>query len=317
MELKNIFNIFDVNKKIKYPSLFKIKSCYFLKKLYNILKRSKILDIIKYNKKSQKILNVNIKNYKEYSENFTPIEIEIKLLKNIRHFINISKKELSFYHIYTIDDKKETADDKIKIIKIIIDYEIKSFENLFRNCLIRAICFKKFYRTDINNMSYMFYGCSELESVNLSNFNTEKVIDMSHMFEKCSLLKTLDLTSFKTKNVINMDNMFDNCSSLKSLDLSNFDTSNARNIADMFARCYSMKSVNLSSFDTKNIIDMNNVFSRCKSLESIDLSSFDTKNVIEMHCMFEGCQKLKLIDLCSFDTKNVIDMRFIFRGCKS
>ena len=73
MELKNIFNILDVNKKIGYPILFRIKSCYFLKKLYNILKRSKILDIIKYNKKSQKILNVNIKNYKEYSENYTQI----------------------------------------------------------------------------------------------------------------------------------------------------------------------------------------------------------------------------------------------------
>ena len=32
------------------------------------------------------------------------------------------------------------------------------------------------------NMSYMFYWCSSLTSLDLSNFNTNKVIDMNGMF---------------------------------------------------------------------------------------------------------------------------------------
>ena len=47
-------------------------------------------------------------------------------------------------------------------IKIIIDYQIKSFERLFNECkCIEKINFKKFYRNNITNMSCMFSGCSD------------------------------------------------------------------------------------------------------------------------------------------------------------
>ena len=46
---------------------------------------------------------------------------------------------------------------------------------------------------NVNNMSCMFYNCSSLTSLNLSNFNTNNVINMSNMFYKCS-----SLTSLKT-----------------------------------------------------------------------------------------------------------------------
>ena len=35
-------------------------------------------------------------------------------------------------------------------------------------------------------MSYMFYECSSLKELNLSNFNTVNVTDMSYMFYICS-----------------------------------------------------------------------------------------------------------------------------------
>ena len=44
------------------------------------MKKSKSLEIMKYNKRLQKRLNLNINNYKEYSQIYTPIEIELKLL---------------------------------------------------------------------------------------------------------------------------------------------------------------------------------------------------------------------------------------------
>ena len=34
----------------------------------------------------------------------------------------------------------------------------------------------------------MFYGCSSLQSINLSSFNTTNVEDMSYMFRGCSSL---------------------------------------------------------------------------------------------------------------------------------
>ena len=34
-------------------------------------------------------------------------------------------------------------------------------------------------------MSNMFRDCSSLKELNISNFNTNKVIDMSYMFSEC------------------------------------------------------------------------------------------------------------------------------------
>ena len=44
-------------------------------------------------------------------------------------------------------------------------------------------------------MSYMFYYCSSLTSLDLSNFNTNNVTDMRSMFYNCS-----SLTSLTTKD---------------------------------------------------------------------------------------------------------------------
>ena len=76
--------------------------------------------------------------------------------------------------------------EKVIIIKIIIDYQVKSFKELFYNCnYIESIFFKKFYRNNITNMHYMFCGCSSLKELNLNNFNTNNVINMNSMFSEC------------------------------------------------------------------------------------------------------------------------------------
>ena len=88
-------------------------------------------------------------------------------------------------------------DEKVKVIKIIIDYKIESFKNLFEYCeCIKSINFKKFYRNNINNMGYMFGGCSLLKELNLNNFNTNNVTNMGGIFYGCSSLKELNLNNF-------------------------------------------------------------------------------------------------------------------------
>ena len=51
-------------------------------------------------------------------------------------------------------------------------------------------------------MSFMFYNCSSLKGLNLSNFNTNNVDNMSNMFYGCSSLKELNASNFNTNNVI-------------------------------------------------------------------------------------------------------------------
>ena len=72
-------------------------------------------------------------------------------------------------------------------------------------------------------------------------FNTDLVTDMSHMFYGCSEIKTIDFSHFDTKNVTTMEYMFHSIGNSlvnKSpviLDLSSFNTSKVENMGHMFA----------------------------------------------------------------------------------
>ena len=172
-----------------------LKSDYFIQKFFDYIQKRRTLKTIRYNKSIQKRININIIHYKEYSEKYSSIEIEIKPMENkYGDFININKENEEYYHIYYNDNKNEqikstslNENDKISKINIFIDYQVESFNELFYNCkCIESICFKKFYRNNVTNMSYMFYECSSLKELNLNNFNTNNVTDMSGMFSKCS-----------------------------------------------------------------------------------------------------------------------------------
>ena len=54
----------------------------------------------------------------------------------------------------------------------------------------------------------MFYCCSSLTSLNISNFDTSQVNYMRDMFSGCSQLSSLNLSNFNTSRVTNMEYIF-------------------------------------------------------------------------------------------------------------
>ncbi len=68
---------------------------------------------------------------------------------------------------------------------------------------------------------YDLDGCSSLESINLSSFDTSSVTNMSGMFENCSRLKYLDLSNLDTSNVTNISLFLYNCESLSKVTFGN------------------------------------------------------------------------------------------------
>jgi len=281
-----------------------VKSHYIIKKFFEYITERKSLEIIRYNKNIQKRINININHYKAYYETKTSIELDIMPMKGeYFKFINIKEEDKKYFHIYFNDNKKKeienislNKDDNVSKISIIIDYQIKSFSQLFYNCWrIESIEFKKFYRNNVVDMSYMFYGCSSLKELNLNNFNTINVTDMRNMFSYCSSLKELNLNNFNTNNVINMSCIFLACSSLKELNLNNFNTNNVIDMNCMFCGCSSLKELNLNNFNTNSVTNMRSMFSRCSSIKEINLNNFNTNNVTDMSYMFSGClDELKL-----------------------
>ena len=167
--------------------LKKIKNDYFLMKVFNNLKKKNSLELTKYNKKIKERLNLNINDYKEYCEAYSSIEIELVPAKDkFGRFININEENKLYIHIFFNDNREEIKrnyldkNEKVNKINIIIDYQVKSFFELFESSkCIESIYFKKFYRNNINDMGFMFSDCSSLKEINLSNFNTNNVTNMN------------------------------------------------------------------------------------------------------------------------------------------
>ena len=139
-----------INNQNKSKNLFEnLKNDYFIKLLFNTVHERKSLEIIKYNNKIKKRLNININNYKECCEKYSSIEIELTIAEN-KHGIFINSAS-DYVHKFFDEDKKEInrnilyKDDKVKMIKIIIDYQVESFAGLFYKCeCIESIKFKNF-----------------------------------------------------------------------------------------------------------------------------------------------------------------------------
>jgi len=129
-----------INKKkyqIEKKSLFdNIKSKYIFKLILSNVLTTKIFSLIKYNRKEQKKLNINMNDYEALCK--TEIEIIPPEFPNDK-FINIDNEiDKKYFHIYFNEDKEERnmiyiPQENVKNIKIIIDYQIKSYHNLFKN----------------------------------------------------------------------------------------------------------------------------------------------------------------------------------------
>ena len=142
---------------------------------------------------------------------------------------------------------------------------------------------------------YWFCQMKNLASIEgLANLNTEAVADMSYMFFSCTSLTTLDLSSFNTASVTDMSMMFSYCSGLETVNMSGFNTASVTDMNSMFYDCTSLTTLDLSSFNTANVTDMSDMFYNCKVLTTINVTKkFNTGKVDNGMMMFYNCAALK------------------------
>ena len=238
-----------------------IKSHYILKVILSNLQNCKSLQIVRYNKKMQNKLNITIN---DYIEEYSRIEIEIipNKTRNIG-YINIPEEN------YDIIEE-----DNVIKIKMKIDSKKKTFKKLFYGCdWIETITFKKFYRNNITDMSYMFCECSSLKEIKFSKFNSSNVTNMSFMFFGCSSLDELNLSKFNTNKVTDMGHMFSGCTSLKKLNIYNFNTDKVINMNSMFAYCSSLNEFIISDFNMKKVIYSSYMYHECSEIVKKTISA--------------------------------------------
>ena len=235
--------------------------------------------------------NINISSKKNANKNNDEIIIQYK----INNFKNLNIRIFG-------DEFVKNNKDKCKII--INGKELGLCSHI--NININQINNNKIYEIKLNginkitNMSCMFKGdifsnIPLFSLLNISKWNTQKILNISGIFYFCSSIKSLpDISKWNTQNVTNMSDIFYGCSSLLSLP-------------------------DISKWNTQNVTDMNSMFFGCSSLLSLpDISKWNTHNVTNMGYMFYGCSSLlSLPDISKWNIKKVTNMKKRFTGCSS
>ena len=305
-DIKNKFNyIYNINKKINSNEIkltLNIEKDDVNKKIY-------FLD----NTDGNIITKVELNKEIEYGIEYIEEEHHHDFLKELKESnveLYINNKRYKFEKYF----KPKNEGNFVILLKF--DFLMNDTSFMFYGCNnITSIDLSSFNSQNVTNMSGMFYGCSNLSKIDFYSFDTQKVLNMSGMFAGCSNLTDIDLTSFITQKITNMSLMFCGCSKLSNIDLSTFNTYNVINMFSLFCQCSKIKKIILSSFNTQNVINMSGMFEGCIKLTNLDLSSFNTKNVNNMSDMFSACCNLVNIDLTKFDTQNVVNMSGMFRQC--
>ena len=247
----------------------------------------------------------------------------VKQTKNISDTQELSKDELNAL-LFWVEDQDQA--DQIKSVVIAEEIAPKSAKKLFMNLknVEKITGLNKLNTCNVTSMIGMFYNCSNLKQLDVSNFNTSNTTAMNHMFYNCSNLKQLDLNNFNTEKVTTMEGMFANCSELEKIDISNWNTSNVEDMSWMFAgedyghpanTMILKKIIGIEDLDVSNVKSMDRMFRHCHELTSLDLHKWNVSNVEIMRQLFSNCTSLSELNIENWDMGNVTNTQYMFLNC--
>ena len=216
-----------------------------------------------------------------------------------------------------------------KTFSLIINNEIsdlRSKTTIKNNNSSEVILVQKSEEERVKNLSCMFQNCSNLE--NFGPYKDHKLIDFSnvkdtsYMFSGCTKINSLDLTSFGTfENVTKMDSVFSDCNNLTKIKfIEHWNTSKVETMPRMFNGCEKLEKIKgIKYFNTQKVTDFSEMFCGCKGLKSItEVKKWNMEKAKNLKGMFKDCSNLKEFpDISEWKTKNVKNTEDMFCGCTS
>ena len=182
--------------------------------------------------------------------------------------------------------------------------------------------------------SYLFYEFRNVESIDVTNFDTSSTVNMGSMFSytgyNTSTFSIIGLNNWDTSSVTNMDSIF-TCAGYRATtwnigDLSNWNTSHVTNMLKMFQYSgYSATAWNigdLSDWNTSSVTNMAAMFdSAGNSAQSFDvgnIGAWNTSIVTDMSTMFYdagySATTWNIGDLSNWNTSHVTNMVQMFQN---
>jgi surface protein len=218
--------------------------------------------------------------------------IEALLNKGMHYFyLNLNKitlkiKGIGYNDIFCSRDNDYSPDNYPNEVYINdIKQDIVKF-NYFFNRIENVV--KLIWNNNILKSCFMFYGCTNITDIDLSEFNTSLITQMQYMFRGCESLTSMNLLNFDTSQVTEIYDMFYDCSSLTSLNISHFNTSQFTNMDSIFNGCSSLVSLNLPNFEIPKVSGLHFTFLGCENLEYINLEHIDVSHIDTFENIFEN-----------------------------
>jgi len=152
----------------------------------------------------------------------------------------------------------------------------------------------------LTSLDFLFNGCDDLISVDLSHMNFPNISRLSYTFNDCKNVEKINLTSLDTSKVENMEFLFAGCDNLvEIIGLENLNTSSLRVATGIFLNCRNLQVVNISSFDLDNIAENYGLFVNTTSLQVVDLG-----NCSDANNLFNPNEELNIIIIAN-DSINI------------
>lgn len=148
------------------------------------------------------------------------------------------------------------------------------------------------------NMSYAFayYKGSYIPPLDVSNTK-----DVNSMFYYCSNIVSLDLSNWDTSNFQFLNDFCSYCSSLVSIDLSSWNTSKVTNMNNMFYYCKKLAEIKgLDGLDTTNVTTMAGAFGELTSMTSLPALRADSLTIPSYSSPFGSSNNTTLVDWGGF-----------------
>ena len=151
-----------------------------------------------------------------YSSSFSiGSTITVKVYGDVKTFFGHSSPNTTSY----LNNRIAWSNTALKSVKIVGMSSITNCQNAFSNATnLESVDLTEFDSSNVTDMSYMFYNCSSIKTMNLTgSFDVSKVTNFSGTFYNCSSLTDLNITTWQTNSATTFNSMFRNCSSLEHI----------------------------------------------------------------------------------------------------
>lgn len=125
----------------------------------------------------------------------------------------------------------------------------------------------------------MFKNCTGITNLDLTYFNTSTVgISFQDLFLGCTSLKTVNIDNFDVNRVVSINSLFNGCEALETVNMSNWKNTNSiTNATNVFKNCIELTSIKMPQLPS--LTDMQRMFYGCSNLKEIDMSGINSSNL--------------------------------------